>query len=95
MKVETERRRTQGVAGEWEVVEQTTSSTLKDETGVATEPKKREVEGSEDTRSFKLIKKVASSVTDDWEADMIPIKLRAKKAEEVPESAEVKEEEPS
>ena len=94
MKVETERRRTQGVAGEWEAVEQTTSSTLKEETGVAPEPKKQGVEGSEDTRSFKLIK-VASSVTDDWEADMIPIRLRAKKAEEVPESAEVKEEEPS
>ena len=100
MKIEVERRRTQGVAGEWEVVERSTSTTLRDETDVASEPsKKREAEGPldlEDTRSFKLRKKIAPSVTDDWEGDMIPVKLKVKKTEEVPEPAEeVKEEEPS
>ena len=58
--------------------------------------KKREAEGtldSEDTRSFKLRKKAAPSVTDDWDVDLIPVKLKPKKTEEAPEAKQ--EEEPS
>jgi WW domain-binding protein 4 len=97
MKAEAERRRTQGVAGEWEVVEQPMSSNANDEANVTPESsKKREAEeplDSEDARSFKLRKRVAPSVMDDWDTDLIPIKLKPKKAEEVPEPTdEVKKE---
>lgn len=95
MKADLERRRTQGVAGEWEVVEQPTST--KD--GADVTPKKRDAEGPpdpEDVRGFKLRKKAAPSVTDNWDADSIPIKLKPKKIEEVPEPAgEVKNEDQS
>lgn len=99
MMAEAERRKTQGVAGDWEVVEQSTSNRANGEADVASESsKKREAEGlpdPEDTRSFKLRKKVAPSVMDHWDADLIPIKL--KKAEEVQEPTDEvkKEEEPS
>jgi WW domain-binding protein 4 len=100
MKAEAERRRTQGVAGEWQVVEQPTLPKTNDEADTTSEsPKKREAQeppDSEDTRSFKLRKKVAPSVSDDWDAALIPIKLKPKKAEEALESAEeVKKEEES
>ena len=51
---------------------------------------------SEDVRSFKLRKKVASSVTDDWDADLIPVKLKLGKTEEVKgeESSQPNEEVP-
>jgi len=96
MKVEAEHRKTQGVAGEWEVVERPSSTNANDEADATPESsKKREAEGPpdpEDNRSFKLRKKVAPPVTDDWDADLIPIKL--KKAEEVKEPiGEVMEEE--
>jgi WW domain-binding protein 4 len=46
MKAEAERRRTQGVAGEWEVVEQQTENKVNDEVDSTSEPpKKREAEG--------------------------------------------------
>jgi len=97
MKAEAERRKTQGVAGDWEVVEQPTSNKANDEVDTAPESKKREAEGPpdpEDTRSFKLRKKAAPPVMGDWDADLIPIKL--KKAEEVQEPTdEVKKEEKS
>jgi WW domain-binding protein 4 len=95
MKVEAERRKTQGVAGEWEVVEQSKPNEANDEVDTTLESsKKREAEGppdSDDTRSFKLRKRVAPSVMDDWDTDLIPIKL--KKTEEVREPTdEVKKE---
>ena len=99
MQAEAERRKTQGVAGEWEIVEQSMSGKANDEADATPESsKKREAEGPpdpEDTRSFKLRKKVAPPVMDDWDADLIPIKL--KKAEEVQKSTDEvkKEEEPS
>lgn len=92
IKAEMERRRTQGVVGEWEVVEQPTSTERKDELEPESS-KKREAEGppdSQDTRDFKLRKRVAPSVMDEWDADLIPIKLKPKKMEEGPELAEVK-----
>jgi WW domain-binding protein 4 len=100
MKAEAERRRTQGVAGEWEAVEQPMSSEDNGEGNTMAESsKKREAEGPlelEDTRSFKLRKKIAPSVTDAWDADLIPIKLKPKKKSETPEPGEgVKEEEES
>ena len=99
LKAEAERRRMQGVAGEWEVVEQPTENKVHNEADTTLEPsRKRVAEGlpdSEDTRGFKLRKKVAPSVIDDWDADFIPIKLKPKKTEEVPELNEVKEEEES
>ena len=95
MKAEAELRRSQGVAGEWEVVEQSTSTKSDDKTDTASEPpKKREAEeppDSDDARSFKLRKKVAPSVADDWDVDLIPVKLKPKKTE-VPEPAEKEEE---
>jgi len=97
MKVEAERRRTQGVAGEWEVVEQPMSNEVDGADTTHGSSKKREAEGtldSEDTRSFKLRKRVAPSVTDDWDADLIPIKLKPKKTEGAP-TEEVKREESS
>jgi len=76
IKVEAERRRMQGMAGEWEAVEQPTSAKVNNEADATSElPKKREAEGppdSEDARSFKLRKKTAPSVMDDWDADLIP-----------------------
>lgn len=99
MKAEVERRRTQGVAGEWEVVEQQTSTKFSGEADTASEPSiKREAEGPpdlEDARSFKLRKKVAPSVTDDWDVDLIPVKLKPKKTEEVLEPTSKEEEESS
>lgn len=92
MTAEAERRRTQGVAGEWEVVEQQMSN--KDNGEAETTPessKKREAEGhpdSEDTRSFKLRKKVAPSVMDDLDTELIPIKLKPKTTEGVQEPTE-------
>jgi len=99
MKAEAERRKTQGVAGEWEAVEQPASSKANDEADTPESSKKREAEGPpdpEDARSFKLRKKVAPPVTDDWDADLIPIKL--KKTEEVQEPTDAvkkEEEDPS
>ena len=97
MKAEAERRRTQGVAGEWEVVEQPTSNKANDETDTTPESsKKREAEeppDSGDARSFKLRKRVAPSVMDDWDTDLIPIKLKPKKVEVLEPTEEVKEEE--
>ena len=96
-----ERRRTQGVAGEWEVVEPPTSTKNNNGADSTFElSKKREAEGppdSGDTRDFKLRKKVAPLVADDWDADLVPIKLKPRKVEEVPELTEEtkKEEEPS
>ena len=100
MKAEAERRRTQGVAGEWEVVEQPTSKKVGDEADTTPELlKKREAEeppDSEDARNFKLRKRVAPSVMDDWAANSIPIKLKPKKTEKVEEPADgVKREEES
>ena len=100
MRAETERRKTEGVAGEWEVVEQLTSNKADDEADDALgSSKKREAGGPpdpEDTRSFKLRKKVAPPVVDDWDIDSIPIKLKPKKTEEIQESTdEVKKEEDS
>ena len=100
MKAEAERRRTQGVAGEWEVMEQPMSGKDTGETDTTPESSmKREAEGppdSEDSRSFKLRKKVAPSVVDDWDTNLIPIKLKPKKMEVVPEPADgVKKEEES
>ena len=96
MKAEAERRRTQGVAGEWEVVEQSTSTLPNDDADATPESsKKREAEeppDPEDARNFKLRKRAAPSVTDDWDPGLIPIKLKPKKTEEVPELNEVKEE---
>ena len=99
LKAEAERRKMQGVAGEWEVVEQPTKNEVSDEADTAPEPsRKRVAEGlpdPEDTRGFKLRKKAAPSVVDDWDADLIPIKLKPKKTEEVldpTETEEVKEE---
>jgi WW domain-binding protein 4 len=99
MRAEVERRRTQGVAGEWEVVEQSTST--KDDKAADATPessKKREAEGApdpEDAREFKLRKKVAPSVTDDWNPVLIPIKLKPKKVEVLEQAEEVKEGEES
>ena len=93
MKAEAERRKTQGVAGDWEVVEQPTSSKANDEADTTPESKKREAEGPpdpEDARSFKLRKKVAPPVTDDWDADLIPIKLKKEEVQEP--TGEVKKE---
>jgi len=98
MKAEAECRRTQGMAGEWEVVEQPTSDKVNDEANTMPESSKREAEGppdSEDTRSFKLRKKVLSSVIDDGDADLIPIKLKPKKTELSEPSEGVKKEEES
>lgn len=99
MNAEAERRRSQGVAGEWEVVEQPTSTEFSHTANVASEPqKKREAEeppDSEDARSFKLRKKVAPSVTDDWDADLIPVKLKPKKMDELELAEEVKQDDPS
>ena len=100
VKAEAERRRTQGVAGEWEVVEQPTLNKTNDEADTTHEPsKKREAEGtldSEDTRNFKLRRRIAPSVVDDWDADLIPIRLKPKKTEEVQEpTGEAKGEESS
>lgn len=93
LKAEAERRRMQGVAGEWEVVEQQTSSGINNEADTTPESSKKRVAEElldpEDARSFKLRKKVAPSVTDDLDADLIPIRLKPRKTEEV------KEEEPS
>ena len=92
MSAEAERRRTQGVAGEWEVVGQPTSSNADDEADPTSESsKKREAEGPpdfEDTRSFKLRKKVAPPVMNDWDAELIPIKLKPKVTEGVRELTE-------
>jgi WW domain-binding protein 4 len=99
MKAEADRRRSQGVAGEWEVVEQSMSAKPSDTADTASEPqKKREAEeppDSEDTRSFKLRKKVAPSVVDDWDADLVPVKLKPKKVEVLEPAEGVKKEEPS
>lgn len=100
IRVEMERRRTQGVAGEWEVVEPSTSTKHNDEANSASElSKKREAEGppdSEDARNFKLRKKVAPLIADDWDADLVPIKLKPRKVEEASElTEEVKKEEGS
>lgn len=99
LKAEAERRRMEGVAGEWEVVEQSTKNKVNDEADTTSElSRKRMAEGllDVDTRSFKLRKKVAPSVIDDWDTDLIPIKLRPKKTEEALEpTEEVKEEESS
>ncbi|KAF9644601.1 hypothetical protein BDM02DRAFT_3150104 [Thelephora ganbajun] len=101
MNAEVERRRTQGVAGEWEVVEQSTSNKVDDEVEVdATSElsKKREAEGppdSEDARSFRLRKRVAPLVTDDWSTDLIPIKLKPKMEEVLEPTEQVKTEEGS
>ena len=79
----------QGVAGEWEVVEQPASSGVNDEVDATPESSKKRVAEElldpEDARSFKLRKKVAPSVTDSLEADLIPIRLKPKKTEEVKE----------
>ena len=95
MKAEAERRKTQGVAGEWEVVEQSAPNKADDDAdNTPGSSNKREAEGPpdpEDARSFKLRKKVAPPVMDDWDTDLIPIKLR--KTEEVREPAEVVKEE--
>ena len=74
------------------MVEQPTSSGIDDEADATPESSKKRVAeerlDSEDARSFKLREKVASSVTDDWDADLIPVKLR-------PRKTEVGEEEPN
>ena len=73
--------------------EQPTSSGVDDEADAIPDSSKKRVAeellDSEDARSFKLRKKAASSVTNDLDADLIPIKLRSRK------TTEVKEEEPS
>lgn len=88
------------MVGEWEVVEQSTSNKVENEVDTMPESsKKRVAEGfpdSEDARSFKLRKKVVPWVTDDSNPDLIPIKLKPKKTEEVSEpTVEVIEEESS
>ena len=87
------------MAGEWEVVDQPTSKKVSGEADTTPElPKKREAEEPpdlDDTRSFKLRKRVAPSVTDDWDADLIPIKLKPKKMEVAELTDEVKKEEES
>lgn len=92
MKAEAERRRTQGVAGDWEAVDQSASTESDDKTNITSLPlKKREAEeplDPEDTRSFKLRKKIAPSVTDDLEVDLIPVKLKPRKVEVMPEPDE-------
>ncbi|KAG6866772.1 hypothetical protein C0991_011431 [Blastosporella zonata] len=102
---EAERRRTQGVAGEWEVVATITptlapSSDDENEkpdvnppTGDATIGVKREAEtpaDEEDTRAYKLRKKGwGSGMSGAYDPDAIPIKLKKKQEEVEPEPAPV------
>ena len=71
------------MAGEWEVVEQPTSSEVNSEVGTTPESSKgRGIEeplGSEDARSFGLGEKVAPSVTNDLDGNLIPIKLKPRR----------------
>lgn len=99
LKAEAERRRMEGVAGEWEVVEQPTKNKVNDEPETTPELSRKRVAEDlpdVDARGFKIRKKVAPSVIDDWDTDLIPIKLKPKKTEEALEpTEEVKEEESS
>ncbi|KAF8070700.1 hypothetical protein FPV67DRAFT_1668534 [Lyophyllum atratum] len=96
---EVERRRTQGLAGEWEVVATVTppiAPTSEDEDddksriAVAGEgrPVKREAENppnEEDTRQFKLRKRTWGGGLDEvYDPGVIPIKLKAKVEPEAP-----------
>lgn len=96
MAAETERRRTQGVVGEWEVVNTITPAAYSDDgdekvdvgsiLGTAAAGLKREAEAPdvEDTRSFKLRKKGwGLSLSGGYIPESIPVKL--KKKEEVRE----------
>lgn len=71
-------------------MEQPTSSKVNNEAGIAPELSKKRVGDSEDTQSFELRKKVALPVANDWDTDLIPIKLKPKKMEGVPEPTELK-----
>lgn len=75
---EAERKRTQGVAGEWETVAPTPDQTVVQE-------RKRRVEeveiDEEDSRTFKLRKKTTKGLGELWDPGAIPIKLKPKKEE--------------
>ncbi|KAL5507004.1 hypothetical protein ACEPAH_6460 [Sanghuangporus vaninii] len=98
LKAEMERRRTQGLVGEWEVVappppplpddlQVPKEEESKDEVLADSLPQKREVEASpEDGRHFKLRKRtIGAGLGEIWDPGSIPIKL---KSETKGESAE-------
>ncbi|KAH7904752.1 hypothetical protein BJ138DRAFT_1235222 [Hygrophoropsis aurantiaca] len=88
IKAETERRQTQGVAGNWEVVE-SSASTSREESAQPSEQaldetnRKREAPpDEEDERRFKLRKKtVGVGLGEIYDPGIIPIKLKTKKEE--------------
>lgn len=89
-KAEAERRRTQGVAGEWQMVASAPSTSVEpvgeeggDEGGDAI-GKKREAEpvDEDDSRAFKVRKKAWSGLGEVWDPESVPIKLKVKKREE-------------
>jgi WW domain-binding protein 4 len=84
---ETERRRTQGVAGDWEVI--TSSSTTSAEASESTVTLKRDAEiaiDEEDGRQFKLRKKTLNVGLDEiYDPGIIPVKLKKKERSPLPE----------
>ncbi|KAF8894115.1 hypothetical protein BD779DRAFT_1609689 [Infundibulicybe gibba] len=97
MAAEMERRRNQGVAGDWEVVgvapavAPTPDITLQDDANL-----KREAEApldEEDSRQFKLRKRtVATGLGEIYDPGIIPIKLKKKEVEPEPAPTEPKPE---
>jgi WW domain-binding protein 4 len=94
LRVETEKRRTQGVAGEWEVVTPTTQPVLDaplsdpdSSTADVSGTLKREADlavDAENARHFKLRKKtVGVGLGEIYDPGIIPIKLKKKEEEEV------------
>ncbi|KAL5528159.1 hypothetical protein ACEPAF_7295 [Sanghuangporus sanghuang] len=100
LKAEMERRRTQGLVGEWEVVAPPPPP-LPDDSQIPNEeeskhevladslPQKREVEASpEDGRHFKLRKRtIGAGLGEIWDPGSVPIKLKSKTKEESAESS--------
>ncbi|KAL5484921.1 hypothetical protein ACEPAI_7563 [Sanghuangporus weigelae] len=98
LKAEMERRRTQALVGEWEVVvppppplpddpQVPNEEGSKDEVLAGSLPQKREVEAStedtEDGRHFKLRKRtIGAGLGEIWDPGSIPIKLKSKTKEE-------------
>jgi WW domain-binding protein 4 len=91
LKAESERRRLQGIAGEWEVISppqgspsQPEASTSSSVDGEVTLKREAEAPPPEDERSWKLRKKtVGPGLGDIYDPGVIPIKLKVKKEESV------------
>ncbi|KAL5524057.1 hypothetical protein ACEPAG_8230 [Sanghuangporus baumii] len=100
LKAEMERRRTQGLVGEWEVVappppplpndsQVPNKEESKDEVLSDSLPQKREVEASpEDGRHFKLRKRtIGAGLGEIWDPGSVPIKLKSKTKEDSADSS--------